>query len=166
MVETITLDGRKFRGISQALTANQNDYIQAHLRLAGAVELLDELGDVTRTEEQSADLVTQVLLSGQKNYILAGCLTEEGKVWNRTEADANAARFAATTDPEAKSLMHSSLVRFAIGFFSAKPLGHSSAGNLRNSFFRLGRRIGRIMLTSSPEVSEVSGRQPRPEWVN
>ena len=35
--DTITLDGRKFTSVSQAITANQDDYILAHLRVAGAI---------------------------------------------------------------------------------------------------------------------------------
>src|SRR5882762_4752102 len=99
MLDTITLDGRKFHGISQNLTANQDDYILAHLRLAGGVEVLGDLDGIKRTQEKRAeDLLTRILLSGRTHHILAGCLTEEGKVWNRTDADANAARFAGITD--------------------------------------------------------------------
>jgi hypothetical protein len=119
MLDTITLDGRKFTGISQALTANQDDYILAHLRLAGAVEVLSDLDGVKRTKEKRAeDLLTQILLSGRTHHILAGCLTEDGKVWTRAGADANAACFAAITDMEEKTEMRSSIVKFVIGFFS------------------------------------------------
>src|SRR5882762_6555839 len=100
MVETITLDGRRFHGFaSQALAANEADYILAHLRLAGAEKILNDLDGVQRTPEQRAeDVYTQILLSGRTCHILAGFLTEDGRVWNRAEADANAARFAAITD--------------------------------------------------------------------
>jgi hypothetical protein len=119
MLDTITLDGRKFTGISQALTANQDDYILAHLRLAGAVEVLSDLDGVTRTKEKRAeDLLTQILLSGRTHHILAGCLTEDGKVWSRAEADANAARFAGITEVGEKTEMRKSIVKFVIGFFS------------------------------------------------
>src|SRR5712664_4231995 len=119
MPETITLDGRKFRSISQSLTANQDDYILAHLRLAGAIEVMSDLDGVKRTQEQRAeDLLTRILLSGRTHQILAGCLTEDGKVWSRAEADANAERFAEITDVEEKTAMRSSIVKFVIGFFS------------------------------------------------
>jgi hypothetical protein len=119
MIDTITLDGRKFTGISQALTANQDDYLLAHLRLAGAIEVMGDLDGIARTKEKRAeDLLTQILLSGRTHKILAGCLTEEGKVWSRAEADANAARFAGITDVEEKTAMRSSIVTFVIGFFS------------------------------------------------
>jgi hypothetical protein len=119
MAETITLDGRKFQGISQALTANQDDYILAHLRLAGAIEVLSDLDGVQRSKEKRAeDLLTQILLSGRTHHILAGCLTEDGKIWSRAEADRNAARFAALTDVAEKTAMRSSIVGFVIGFFS------------------------------------------------
>ncbi|MCU1317431.1 MAG: hypothetical protein JWN63_2753 [Candidatus Acidoferrum typicum] len=118
MMETITLDGRKFRGISQALTSNQDDYILAHLRLAGSIEVMSDPDGVKRTKEQRAeDLLTRILLSGRTHHILAGCLTEEGKVWNRTEADANAARFAAIIDVSEKQAMRSAIVGFVIDFF-------------------------------------------------
>jgi hypothetical protein len=119
MQDIITLDGRKFHSISQALTANQDDYILAHLRLAGAIEVLHDLDGIQRSKEKRAeDLLTQILLSGKTHHILAGCLTEENKVWNRAEADSNAARFAAITDLAEKTAMRSSIVTFVIGFFS------------------------------------------------
>jgi hypothetical protein len=119
MFEKVTLDGRKFTSITQSLTANQDDYILAHLRLAGAIEVLEDLDGKKRSKEKRAeDLLTQILLSGRTHHILAGCLTEEGKVWNRQEADANAARFAAITDIPEKVEMRKSIVQFVIGFFS------------------------------------------------
>jgi hypothetical protein len=128
MVETITLDGRKFQGISQALTANQDDYILAHLRLAGAIEVLSDLDSVQRSKEKRAeDLLTQILLSGRTHHILAGCLTEEGKVWSRKEADANAARFAGITDLAEKTAMRNSIVSFVIGFFTLGELSSESS---------------------------------------
>lgn len=120
MVEAITLDGRKFLSISQALTANQDDYLLGHLRLSGAIEVLQDLDGVKRTQEKRAeDLLTRILLSGETNYILAGCLTEEGKTWSRKEADANAKRFEAITDDAEKVARRDSIVSFVIGFFSS-----------------------------------------------
>jgi hypothetical protein len=116
----LTLDGRKFVSM-QALAANQDDYILAHLRLAGAIEVIHDLDGKERTEETRAeDLLTRILLSGRTHYILAGCFTEEGTVWNRTAADANAARFAAITDGSEKSEMRTAIVKFVIGFFAAR----------------------------------------------
>ena len=118
MEDTITLDGRKFHGIRQALTASQDDYILAYLRLSGAVEVMQELDGVKRSVEQRAeDLLTRILLSGYAAAILSGCLTEEGKEWNRKDADANAKRFAAVTDSAEKISMQQSLVGFVLGFF-------------------------------------------------
>ena len=118
MNSPITLDGRKFRGISQSLAANQDDYLLGHLRKAGAINVLSDLDGVTRTIEQRAeDLLTQILLSGSTHQILAGCLTEEGKVWSRADADANAARFAEITDAREKTAMQSYLVDFVRRFF-------------------------------------------------
>jgi len=128
VTETITLDGRKFAGISQALTANQDDYILAHLRLAGALEILSDVDGVQRTKEKRAEeLLTQILLSGRTHSILAGCLTEEGKVWTRKEADANALRFAAITDHVEKKAMRGAIVGFVVDFFGfGEPSSESS----------------------------------------
>ena len=121
MNEAITLDGRSFSGVSQAITASQDDYILAHLRLAGAIDVLSELdGKGPRTREQKAeDLLTRILLSGRKHFILAGCLTETGKKWTREEADRNAAIFADLTDVSEKRAVQSSIVEFVMGFFSS-----------------------------------------------
>jgi hypothetical protein len=121
MTDTIKLDGRTFAGISQAITASQDDYILGHLREAGAIDVLSELdGKGPRTREQKAEeMLTRILLSGRKHFILAGCLTETGKTWSREEADRNAAVFAKLTDVEDKRALQSGIVEFVVGFFSA-----------------------------------------------
>jgi hypothetical protein len=154
MFEPITLDGRRFHSITQQLTANQDDYILAHLRLAGALEVLSDLDGVKRTKEKRAeDLLTQILLSGRTHHILAGLLTEEGKTWSRAEADANAARFAGITDHAEKAAMRTSIVEFVIGFFSS---GAPSSGNSPKS----SRRSGRVPRTenAAPSTSGTSHR--------
>src|SRR5260370_254347 len=135
----ITLDGRKFTDVLHApFVANQDDYVLAHLRLAGdVVKVFNDLDGVQRTKEQRADdLFTQILLSGRTYYILAGILIEEGKVWSRAEADANAARFAAITDVGEKTAMRSAIVKFFIGFFS---LGEPSPETSRKPSNRSGK---------------------------
>jgi hypothetical protein len=118
---TITLDGRKFHGITKDLPANQEDYILVHLQLAGTLEALGDIDGVKRTtQERAEDLLTQILLSGQTHYLVAGCLTEEGKVWNSKAADANAARFAGITDIPEKTYMRNAIVQFVVGIFSAR----------------------------------------------
>jgi hypothetical protein len=118
MAEATRLDGRDFHGISQSLSASQDDYILGHLRQAGALEVLGELDGVKRSNKQLAeDLLTRILLSGRSQQILAGCLTEQGKKWNREEADRNAAIFGAITDQEEKQKMRSAIVAFVILFF-------------------------------------------------
>jgi hypothetical protein len=154
MLETITLDGRKFTGITQSLTANQDDYVLAHLRVAGAIEVMSDLDGVKRTQEQRAeDMLTRILLSGRTHHILAGCLTEDGKVWNRAEADANAARFAGITDVGEKTTMRSEIVKFVIGFFL---LGEPSSETSRKS----SNRSGKVPPTKNadPQTSETSRR--------
>jgi hypothetical protein len=134
----ITLDGRKFTGM-QALAANQDDYIIAHLRLAGAVEVLHDLDGKELTDEKRMEgFLTQLLLAGRAHHILAGCLTEDGKVWNRAEADANAVRFAAITDVSEKTEMRTIIVKFIIGFFS-----------VREASSEISRRSARVPPTKS-----------------
>jgi|GEM_PF-2236967 len=113
------LDGRVFDGISHSLSANQDDYIVAHLRLAGALEVLQDIDGVKRSPEKRAeDLLTKILLAGKTHYVLAGCLTEEGAKWSRESADRNAERFAALTDPIEKTVMREYVVEFVAVFFS------------------------------------------------
>jgi hypothetical protein len=117
----ITLDGREFRGIDHALTAAQDDYLMAHLRLAGAIEVLAEIGSESKRtmQEKSEDLLTRILLSGRTPFILAGALTEIGKKWTREEANKNASIFAEITDQNEKLVMRSSIIGFVLGFFTS-----------------------------------------------
>ena len=140
-MDTLTLAGRKFTGISQSLTANQDDYIIAHMRRAGVLDVLSGADGVARTQDQRAEeLLTSILLSGRTQNILAGCLTEEGKTWTRAEADRNAVCFAEITDNGEKTLMRSAIVRFVIGFFSSgepsresSPKSSSPSGKARRT---------------------------------
>jgi len=118
---TTKLDGREFRGIDHALTAAQDDYLMAHLRLAGAIEVLAEIGSESKRtiEEKSEDLLTRILLSGRTPFILAGALTEVGKKWTREEANRNAAVFAEITDPKEKLVIRQSIIGFVLGFFTS-----------------------------------------------
>jgi hypothetical protein len=112
-MEIITLDGRKFHCDPQDHTASQDSYILAHLRLAGAIEVLNDLEGIERSPEKRAEeLLTQILLSGRTHFILAGYLTEAGKDWCRSAADVNAARFAAITDVLEKAEMWKSIEAF------------------------------------------------------
>ncbi|MGH9685287.1 MAG: hypothetical protein ACRD4S_16955 [Candidatus Acidiferrales bacterium] len=113
---TIRLDGREFTGISQALTAAQDDYLLAHLRVAGVIEILDSMGNTPR-EKLSEEMLTRIMLSGETHAILAGALTESGKQWSRAEAERNRAAFAAVTDAAEKTAMRTAIVSFVIGFF-------------------------------------------------
>jgi hypothetical protein len=154
MLETITLDGRKFHSITETLTASQDDYILAHIRASGAVEILGELDGVKRSPEKRAEeLLTKILLAGRKHHILAGCLTEEGKVWSRKDADDNAARFAAITDIVEKTAMQKEIVGFVIGFFS---FGAPSSETSQKS----SSRSAKVPLTKNvaPSTSETSRR--------
>jgi len=131
MDDLVTLDGREFRAVGQALTASQDDYILAHLRLAGALEVLSGADGQERDRERKAEeLLTRVLLSGRAQHILAGCLTEDGKKWTRAEADRNAATFAEISDAGEKAAMRDAIVRIVVGFFS---FGKESSETSRSS---------------------------------
>jgi hypothetical protein len=121
MKPTITLDGRNFLGPSQSCIANQAEYVVDQLRLAGVIELAaNDLAGATRAKERVAyDVMTEIMLSGRTSYILAGCLTEEGKTWSCADADANAARFDAITDPSEKAARQRYLVEFVSSFFTS-----------------------------------------------
>jgi hypothetical protein len=152
MSDTIILDGRKFQGVSQSLSANQDDYILAHLRLAGALEVLSDLDGVKRSPKKRAeDLLTSIMLAGRTHRILAGCLTEEGKPWSRTDAERNAAIFSEITSTDEKVAMRSAIVAFVIGFFQ---LGELSSETSPKSLNQKGR--GRDTGNAEPATSETS----------
>lgn len=129
---TITIDGRRFHGVTQELSALQDQYLIGQLRLAGALEVLTvkvhktaavgpssvlpgvELAD---PEQTAASLLTQIMISGRASHVLAGCLTEEGKSWTVGEAERNAALFAGITSSEDKRAMTDALLGFVLGFF-------------------------------------------------
>ena len=118
MTNTITLGGRKFVGLAQDITASQEDYLFGHLRQAGALNLEGDLDGAERTREQRAEeMLTKILLTGRKHFLVAGALTEEGKIWNWQDADANATRFAKLTAAEDKKAMQTCIVALVIGFF-------------------------------------------------
>jgi hypothetical protein len=113
--QILTIDGRQFHGVTQELSASQDDFLIGHLRLAGALDAL--LGAKQNPEEKSERLLTQILVSGRGAQVLAGCLTEVGKSWTFEEASKNAARFAAITDLKDKMAMREAVVQFVAGFF-------------------------------------------------
>lgn len=117
------LDGREFSVIDHRLTAAQNDYIQAHLALAGVTDLLVQVSVSKPTEEELGafrrKFITQILLTGQKSFVLAGCLTEKGKKWSRAEAEKNAAIFDDISDPDEVMSMTNSLATIVISFFQS-----------------------------------------------
>jgi hypothetical protein len=110
----ITINGRQFHGVSQELSAAQDDYLIGQLRLAGALNLLLDEKNPAATSEA---LLTQIMVSGRAAHILAGCLTEQGKQWTFEEATRNAAAFSAVTNLEDKRAMNTAIVGFVVGFF-------------------------------------------------
>lgn len=110
----LRIDGREFHGVTQELSAAQDDYLIGQLRLAGAMEIL--LGK-DKPEIRAERLLTQIMISGRGAQILAGCLTEAGKSWTFEEAARNAARFAAITAAADKAAMRTAVVHLVSGFF-------------------------------------------------
>ena len=62
MEDTVKLDGREFQGITQSLTANQDDYLLGHLRLAGAIEVLGDFDKKRNPRKRAEDLLTNIML--------------------------------------------------------------------------------------------------------
>jgi hypothetical protein len=115
--DTIALDGRKFRVVSQTVTAAQDDYMLYWLGKAGATELLLELATGVDGKRRAQQLLQVILGSGHAAKIIAAVLTEEGKKWRRDEADRNAEIFADITSADEKTLMRKVLVQFVVDFF-------------------------------------------------
>lgn len=86
--------GLDFELVGDAITTRQDDYLMAHLRRAGAIDVIATMKDA---EEKSSELLTRILTSGQKSEILAGLLTEPGRKWNRKRADELAETFGDAT---------------------------------------------------------------------
>ena len=131
MNSPITLDGRKFsRGIDNlSLQIRTTTFSGTSEKPEPSTSSAISMATTRTIEQRAEDLLTQILLSGSTHQILAGCLTEEGKVWSRAEADANAARFAEITDFAEKIEMRKSIVTFVVGFFgaAAPETSHKSA---------------------------------------
>jgi hypothetical protein len=129
----LKLAGREYQVVSQGISAAQDDWLMGHLRAAGAIEILGDI-DRKRTQEQkSEELLTRILISGRKQYIVAGLLTEAGKLWTREDAERNAAAFAQITDSEEKKLMYSQLIVLSLHFFQ---LGERSSASSPTSSSR------------------------------
>jgi hypothetical protein len=114
----ITLDGRSFQGIGQDLTAIQDDYITAQLRLADAFPIILRLNNKKEDPEAcSQELLTNILERGLKYRILAGVLTEAGKPWTQEAAERNAESFSRIVSAAEKELMNAEVVALVLNFF-------------------------------------------------
>jgi hypothetical protein len=136
--ETITLAGREFSIVGQDVSAAQDDYLMGHLRLAGAIEVLADIDEKRTPEKKSEALLTKLLISGRKQFVVAGLLTEVGKKWTRESAERNAATFAEITEHDEKRAMYQTLVALTL------------------IFFKLGERSS----ATSPTFSSQSGKVP------
>jgi hypothetical protein len=115
--ETIRLDGRDFEGVSQRVTAAQDDYILYWLGQSGANDCLVRLASGQKTNKSAHELLVTIMGSGMANHIVAGILTEVGQKWRRDEAERNAEIFADITDTAEKVAMRTQIVNFVIAFF-------------------------------------------------
>jgi hypothetical protein len=114
--DIIELAGRKFQGVTQAVTAAQDDYITVVLNDSRAAELIEEVA--RGKKDQSAQVLLQTILrSGHASKLLAGLLTEEGKKWSRLDADDNARIFSEITNTDEKVRMRTFMVGWVLAFF-------------------------------------------------
>jgi hypothetical protein len=114
--DVITIDGRQFHGVTQELSAAQDDFLIGQLRRAGALELVLN-ADPAKAEQTAEALLTQIMISGKSPDVLAGVLTEVGTKWTFEEAQKNARAFAEVTDIDSKREMRTATVSFVVGFF-------------------------------------------------
>jgi hypothetical protein len=130
----LTLDGRKFHGVTDAMASVQDDFIMTQLRRSGATDVL--IGMEASTEEErrarSREMFDRIMESGRKYKLLAGLLIEEGKTWNQEEAERNAARFAAITDTEEKLTMNREIMRHVQFFFRPETESLKTSPNSSN----------------------------------
>ena len=115
-LQILTIDGRRFQGVTQELSAAQDDYLIGQLRSAGALDVFLAAAE-DPNDDRAELLLTQLMVSGRSAQVLAGCLTEVGKRWTIEEAQRNAERFASTTKPEDKTAMRTAILGFVLGFF-------------------------------------------------
>jgi len=119
-METIKIDGREFHGITESMSARQDDFILTQLRQSGAMEVLAALPKNASTAERDAAsdaMFNKILESGRKYRLLAGLLTEQGKKWSHAQAEANAEHFAELSGTEDKLTMNRELMRLVVLFF-------------------------------------------------
>jgi hypothetical protein len=153
------LDGRKFHGVTDAMTSVQDDYIMTQLRRSGATDVL--LGIEASTDEErrarSREMFDRILESGRKYRLLAGLLIEEGKTWNQEEAEKNAARFAAIIDTEEKLTMNREVMRHVQFFFRPETESLKTSPNSSN-------QSSEVPVTASAEgaTSEISRSSSAP----
>jgi hypothetical protein len=120
METTITIGGRQFHGIIEAMTGRQDDFILTQLRRSGAMDVLAALPKDATDEQRNAasdEMFNRIVESGRKYKLLAGLLTEEGKKWTQASAEANAEQFAELTGTEDKVTMSGAVMRHVVLFF-------------------------------------------------
>ena len=116
MIGPITVHGKTFIGFSaDSLAEQQQDYILRHIRYSQAAARIDDVPKQT-TQDPAGKLFAQIVIADRTHYVLAGILTERGRASNRRDADANALRFAAITNPEEIATLQLCITTFCRGF--------------------------------------------------
>ena len=127
-MEPIKIDGRNWHGITDALSARQDDWILSQLRRSGAMDVLVLMAKDASKEDRGAagmEMFERIRESGRKFKLLAGLLTEEGKTWTHDSAEKNALRFSEITATEDKLAMNDELMRH-VAYFSTFGAGFST----------------------------------------
>lgn len=131
MGKTIHLDDREFIGLTQQMSAAQEDYVAIILSDAGAMPTIAEISrakpdvaDDAKRTKLADDLRLKIVRKGMTFKLLAGLLTEQGKKWRQEDAVRNAERFGDITNPEEKALMRDQLITLVFAFF---PSGEASS---------------------------------------
>ena len=101
------LGGRAYRSAAQQTTFAQDGYVMGVVRT-------HQLDDVINRGE---DLLAAVFSSGSAASLLSGVLVEDGQVWSRERAIANARHFDALTAPEDKAALLAAMEGLLAGFF-------------------------------------------------
>lgn len=159
----IRLGGREFAGVTHDVTAAQEEFLSAHLRRSGALEVLSD-SDIPQSR-RAEEMLTRIQLAGATFQILAGCLVElvpnDGgnvrKKWKRAEAERNAAFFADLCDADSRSAIRAEIVGVVLGFL--RSAAQSSTTSRNSSALK---SEDHATASAAPETTETSRESSAP----
>lgn len=162
----IRLGGREFAGVTHDVTAAQEEFLSAHLRRSGALEVLSD-SDIPQSR-RAEEMLTRIQLAGATFQILAGCLTETipaagdnlpmvRKKWKRAEAERNAAFFADLCDADSRSAIRAEIVGVVLGFL--RSAAQSSTTSRNSSALK---SEDHATASAAPETTETSRESSAP----